>query len=121
MILFEPEIHLGRHVVVPDLGGWRRERMPEVPLSAFFELAPDWVCEVLSPSTRALDRGQKLRVYASYGVRHVWLVEPLEKLIEELELDGETYRIIGAATGDGGARLRPFDAIELSLAALWQR
>lgn len=121
MILDEPEIHLGQHVVVPDLGGWRRERMPQVPLAAFFELSPDWVCEVLSPSTRALDRGQKLRVYAEHGVRRVWLVEPLEKLVEVLELDGDTYRIVSAATGDDDVRLRPFDAIALSLAALWQR
>ncbi len=121
MILDEPEIHLDQHVVVPDLAGWRRERLPEVPLAAFIELAPDWACEVLSPSTRALDRGQKLRVYALHGVKHVWLVEPLEKLIEVVELDGETYRIVGVATGDGDVRLRPFDAIELPLAALWQR
>src|SRR5205809_8041225 len=63
MILDEPEIHLGEHVVVPDIGGWRRERLPEVPAAAYLEVAPDWLCEVLSPSTRALDRGQKLRVY----------------------------------------------------------
>lgn len=121
MILDEPELHLGEHVVVPDLGGWRRERLPEVPLSAYIDLSPDWVCEVLSPATRALDRGQKLRVYATHGVAHVWLVEPLEKLVEVLELDGATYRIIDTAQGDGDVRLRPFDAIELPLSALWQR
>jgi Uma2 family endonuclease len=121
MIIDEPEIHLGEHVVVPDLGGWRRERLPEVPVAAYFELAPDWVCEVPSPSTRALDRGQKLRVYAEHRVAFVWLVEPLEKLVEVLELDGATYRIVDSAQGDTSVRLRPFDAIEIPLGALWQR
>jgi Uma2 family endonuclease len=67
-ILFEPELHFGEDVVVPDLGGWRRERLPAIPDTAFFSLAPDWVCEVLSPSTERIDRGRKLRIYAGAGV-----------------------------------------------------
>lgn len=121
MIIDEPELHLGEHIVVPDLGGWRRERLPEAPLAPYFELAPDWVCEVLSPSTRALDRGQKLRVYAEQRVGFVWFVEPLEQLLEVLELDGATYRIVGSVEGDAAVRLKPFDAIELPLGVLWQR
>jgi Uma2 family endonuclease len=121
MILDEPEVHLGEHILVPDLGGWRRERMPEVPLAAYFELTPDWVGEVLSPSTRALARGQKVRAYAEHRVPFVWLMEPLEKLVEVLELDGATYRIVQGVTGDDNVRLRPFEAIELPLAVLWQR
>jgi hypothetical protein len=121
MILYEPEVHLGEHIVVPDHGGWRRERLPEAPDAAYLELAPDWVCEVLSPSTRALDRGAKLRVYAEYRVGFAWFVEPLEKLVEVLELDGATYRIVQTAEGDAPVRLRPFDAIEFPLAALWMR
>jgi hypothetical protein len=121
MILDEPEIHLGEHIVVPDLGSWRRERLPAAPDAAYLELAPDWVCEVLSPSTRALDRGAKLKVYAEFRVGFAWFVEPLEKLVEVLELDGETYRIVQTAEGDAPARLRPFDAIEFPVAALWMR
>jgi len=121
MILDEPEIHLGEHIVVPDLGGWRRERLPEAPEAAYLELAPDWVCEVLSPSTRALDRGAKLKVYAEHRVGFAWFVEPLEKLVEVLELDGPTYRIVQTVEGDAGARLRPFDAIEFPLGVLWMR
>jgi Uma2 family endonuclease len=121
MILDEPELHLGEHIVVPDLGGWRRERMPELPDAAYITLPPDWICEVLSPSTRALDRGDKLRVYAEHGVRHAWFVEPLERFVEVLRLDGATYRIVQTASGDADARLEPFDAIALPLAALWQR
>jgi len=121
MILVEPEIHLGEHIVVPDLAGWRRERLPEVPDAAYLELSPDWVCEVLSPSTRALDRGAKLKVYAEFRVGFAWFVEPLEKLVEVLELDGATYRIAQTAEGDAPARLRPFEAIEFPVAALWMR
>lgn len=121
MILDEPELHLGEHIVVPDLGGWRRERLPEVPDAAFLDLAPDWVCEVSSPSTRRLDRGPKRDVYRDHAVPWLWLVEPLDKLIEVLKLDGESYRVLLTATGDDLVRLPPFDAIELPLSALWQR
>lgn len=121
VILDEPELHLEREIVVPDLAGWRRERMPEIPLDAFFTLAPDWVCEILSPSTRALDRGPKLSIYAEHRVPHVWFVEPLEQLIEVLSLDGETYRIVKTSVGDAPTRLEPFDAIELEVGVLWAR
>lgn len=121
MILDEPEVHLDEHIVVPDLGGWRRERMPELPDAAYIELAPDWVCEVLSPATRALDRGEKLAVYAAHGVRHAWLIEPLDQLVEVLRLDEDAYKIVATAHGDDPARLEPFAAVELDLSALWQR
>jgi Uma2 family endonuclease len=121
VILDEPELHLGADILVPDLGGWRRERMPELPHAAFIELSPDWVCEVASPSTRRLDRGEKLRVYVEQGVRHVWLVEPLDQLLEVLELDRGAYRIVQTATGSTPVRLQPFDAIEFDLSALWAR
>src|SRR5512134_136654 len=71
-ILDEPELHFGEDVVVPDLGGWRRERMPAIPDAAFCSLPPDWVCEVISPSTARVDRGIKLRTYAEAGVAHAW-------------------------------------------------
>ncbi len=121
MILYEPELHLGADIVVPDLGGWRRERMPETPLEPYFTLAPDWVCEVLSPATYAKDRGRKLRVYARERVAHVWLVEPAAKLLEVLRLDGDAYRIVGTHEGDAKVRAEPFDAIELELGVLWAR
>src|SRR5690606_30130204 len=93
VILDEPELHLGGDVLVPDLAGWRRERMPEIPDAAGFELAPDWVCEVLSPSTEAVDRAQKVRLYAREGVAHVWLLNPRGRTLEVLALDGSGYRI----------------------------
>ena len=121
VILDEPELHLGGNVLVPDLGGWRRERMPEMPHVAAFELAPDWVCEVLSPSTAKLDRGAKLPAYARERVGHVWIVDPLQRFLEVLRLDGETYRIVGTHFDDAKVRAEPFDAIELDLTALWAR
>ena len=122
LILFEPELHLGGDALVPDLGGWRRARMPEMPVDLpYFVLAPDWVAEVASPSTAALDRGPKLAAYARERVAHVWIVDPLTQLLEVLELDGATYRIVMVASGDQRVRAAPFDAIELDLAVLWQR
>jgi Uma2 family endonuclease len=121
LILFEPELHFDADVLVPDHAGWRRERMPEMPHTAFFILAPDWVSEILSPSTAALDRTEKLPVYARRGVGHVWLIDPLAKTLEVLRLDGSTYRIVGSFHDDARVRAEPFDAVEIELAALWAR
>jgi len=122
MILDEPELHLAEHVLVPDLAGWRRERMPELPVDKpFLELAPDWVCEVLSPSTAALDRGDKRRIYSSSQVHHLWLVDPDAQTLEVFLLDGPTYRLLDVFSGDAHIRAAPFDAIELELGALWAR
>jgi Uma2 family endonuclease len=122
LILDEPELHLGPHVLVPDLGGWRRERMPEMPVDkAYFDMPPDWVCEVLSPSTAALDRGDKLKVYGTSEVRHVWFVDPEAKTLEILEHDARGYRVLEVFSGEAMVRAIPFDAIELELGALWAR
>jgi Uma2 family endonuclease len=96
IILIEPELHLDSDVLVPDIAGWRRERMPALPKSSAFELAPDWVCEILSPSTASIDRTEKLPIYALQRVGHVWLVDPLLQTLEVLRLDGAGYRIVGA-------------------------
>jgi len=119
IILDEPELHLGEDILVPDLAGWRRERLPEVGDAAYFELAPDWACEVLSPSTGLLDRRRKLPVHAREDVGHVWLVDPRQRSVEVFRLDGDSYRFIVAEGADATARLEPFDAIELDLGALW--
>lgn len=119
-IIFEPELHLGGDILVPDLAGWRRERLPEIPDAPFLEFAPDWLCEVLSPSTRWLDRGPKLRIYGSAGVSHVWLVEPRDHTLEVLDRRGEHWTLLDHFHGDAKVRARPFDAIELELAALWE-
>ena len=121
ILLDEPELHLDRDIVVPDVAGWRRSTLPQLPDVPFFDLRPDWLCEVASPSTRALDRGKKLGIYERAGVTHVWLIEPFDRFLEVLELDGQSYRIIDRAEGDAPRRLRPFDAIEFDVSALWAR
>jgi Uma2 family endonuclease len=122
VILDEPELHLrGGHVLVPDLAGWRRERMPEIPSSAAFELAPDWICEVLSDSTSATDRADKMPIYAGEKVGHVWLVDPIDRTLEGYRLDAGHWTLLGTWRDGARVRVEPFDAIELELAALWAR
>lgn len=121
IILDEPELHLGSDVIVPDLGGWRRERLAAVPDAAAIELAPDWACEVLSPSTTLVDRKLKLPIYAREEVLHVWLVDPKARSVDVFRLDGESYRLITTRGEQEVVRLEPFEAIELELGALWPK
>lgn len=118
-ILAEPELHLEADVLVPDLAGWRCTRMPALPDTAFFPLAPDWVCEVLSPSTAALDRAKKLEIYARESVGHAWLVDPLARTLEVLRLHDARWLIVGTRIGCDRVRAEPFAEIELALADLW--
>lgn len=125
-ILGEPELHLGDPdptsvVVVPDLAGWRRERMPEVPRVSAFTLVPDWVCEILSPGPRNLrkDRVLKPDVYARAGVRHLWFVDPIGMTLEVWRLEAAHYVRIAAFSGDTLVRAEPFDAVELDIGAWW--
>jgi Uma2 family endonuclease len=118
-IVFEPELHLGEDVVVPDLAGWRQDRMPSPPREAFTTLAPDWCCEVVSPGTARRDRGLKVPIYARAGVSHVWLVEPLAQTLEVLRLADESYLLAATFGGSDRVRAEPFEAIELELGALW--
>lgn len=118
-ILDEPELHFGDDVVVPDIAGWRRERMPEMPKEAYFTLAPDWVCEVLSPSTRKLDLGGKWVVYARAGVDYHWFVDPDARSLEAYRLSGTEWVLIDRLYEDASVSLPPFEAISFSLADLW--
>ena len=117
--IIEPELHLDADVVVPDIAGWRRE-LPTVPNVAYFTLAPDWVCEVLSPSTEAIDRRKKLPIYAREGIRHAWLVDPLQQTLEVLRLESQRWSLIATHEADAKVRAEPFDAVELALRALWR-
>jgi Uma2 family endonuclease len=118
-LLVEPELHFGADVLVPDIAGWRRERMPQVPNAPWFELAPDWLCEVASPSTRRLDRSLKLERYHRVGVGHVWLVEPEGRFIEVYRRAEEGWLLAGNHFGDEVAGIEPFEAVPLMLAELW--
>ncbi|MDN5937401.1 MAG: Uma2 family endonuclease [Salinisphaera sp.] len=118
-ILDEPELHLGGHVLVPDLAGWRRERMPSLPDTAWFELAPDWVCEVLSPRTARIDRAEKLPIYAELAVRHAWLIDPDIRTLEAYENRDGHWLLLGTLEEDNPVSVAPFDAISFDLSALW--
>ena len=118
-IIDEPELHLGSDVLVPDLAGWRKARMPRRPATAYFPLAPDWVCEVLSPSTVQVDRAKKLAIYAREGVACAWLVDPLARTLEAFRLDGGHWVLAGTHVGDAVVRVEPFAAIDLELRLLW--
>ena len=118
-IIFEPELHLGEDIVVPDLAGWRRERMPDYPDTAYFTLAPGWVCEVLSASTRKVDLHEKRPIYAREGVGYLWLVDPVDRTLEAFELHEGQWLLIASAKDDEPVSIRPFDAITFSLGDLW--
>ncbi|WP_437747136.1 Uma2 family endonuclease [Sorangium sp. So ce302] len=128
-ILVEPELHLPDprtpgefDVLVPDLAGWRVERMPELPETAFFPLAPDWICEVLSPSTEDVDRTEKMPLYAREGVLHAWLVDPIRRTLEVFSLAADRGWEPGPVHRDAArVRVVPFEAIEIDLSVLWAK
>ena len=113
--LDEPELHLGRNVVVPDIAGWRRERLPYIPDVAFLTLAPDWICEVLSPATAKLDRGPKREIYGEAGVSYLWLLDPRERVLEAFQRSNGRWQLTGVATGSDAVKLPPFDAVSFPL------
>ncbi|HWO21194.1 MAG TPA: Uma2 family endonuclease [Kofleriaceae bacterium] len=117
--LDRPELHLGDEIVVPDLAGWRRERLPVIEDVAYFTIAPDWLCEVLSDATEKLDRAKKLPIYAAHGVRNVWIVNPLQQTLEVLRLHAGSWLTVAVHCDDAKVRAEPFDAILLDLAELW--
>ena len=118
-IIDEPELHLGEDILVPDLAGWRRERMPQYPDGAYCTLTPDWVCEVFSPATRRLDLQGKRPVYAREGVAYPWLVEPTDQTLEAFELRDSNWGRTATTKDDDSITIPPFDAINFSLGDLW--
>ena len=127
VILDEPELHLGSDVAVPDLAGWRIERMPELPDTAFFSLPPDWVCEVISPATERYDRGAKRDIYARHGVGHLWLLDPIAQVLETFALRDGLWVVLAThisqseSQSEAAARVAvpPFDAVPIDLQRLW--
>lgn len=115
----EPELHLGPHVVVPDIAGWRRDRMTEPADKAFFEIGPDWVCEALSPSTEKYDKGAKRTIYALYGVEFLWQLDPRSKSLETFRRSEKSWLVKDIFFDDDEVKAEPFDAITFSLGLLW--
>jgi Uma2 family endonuclease len=118
-ILYEPECHLGDDIVVPDIAGWRKSTMATLPETAWFDVCPDWVCEVISPATAKRDRGIKRDIYAREGVGHFWIVDPIEKLVEVFELQSLHWVLVQTAMDDQVIGLRPFESMPFELSALW--
>jgi len=118
-IFYEPELHLDGHILVPDLAGWGVERMPEIQRDSQFDVAPDWICEVLSPSTAALDRARKLPIYAACGVGHAWIVDPRARTVDIMRLYEGKWLIVAVHSGAEPVRAEPFEAIELDFSKLW--
>jgi Uma2 family endonuclease len=118
-ILVEPELHFRSDVLVPDIAGWRRERMSQLPETAWFEIAPDWICEVISPSTGRIDRAKKLPVYARERVPHAWLVDPIQKTVEVLQHAEGLWNVLHVYSGDEQMSAPPFDGITIDLRAVW--
>ncbi len=119
-ILDEPELHLGEHVIVPDLAGWRKERLPSpLPEESGFSVPPDWVCELVSPSTARHDRIRKVPLYAQYRVQYLWLVDPAVRTFEAFRLKEGNWSLFASHAEDEKIRAEPFQEIELDLALLW--
>jgi Uma2 family endonuclease len=119
IFLTEPELHLEANVVVPDIAGWRRERLPRLPETAWLETAPDWVCEVLSPATQRIDRTDKLSAYAAAGVGHAWYVDPTARTLEVFKLVGDKWLLAATFKDADAVCAPPFEAHTFSLAVLW--
>ncbi len=120
VILAEPELRLRDSAVSPDLAGWRKERAPNVRQATSFEVAPDWICEILSPSTEHRDRNEKMELYAAERVAWLWLLAPKVRVVEAYRLEGDGYEGIGRWSNGALARIAPFEAIEIDLSALWE-
>jgi Uma2 family endonuclease len=120
-IIVEPELHFVRdtQVLVPDIAGWRRERMPQMPEDHRFEVVPDWVCEVLSPSTARKHRVIKMPVYSHWGVAYLWLLDPIIRTLETFALDAGRWVVTGQFKDDDLVSIAPFEAVNLELANLW--
>lgn len=115
----EPELHLGEHIVVPDIAGWRRENLSALPETAYFESPPDWVCEVLSPSTQRFDRTDKLAIYATFGVGHCWYVDPTAHTLEVFARQSDKWLIAATFKDDDAITAPPFEAHTFALDILW--
>ncbi len=118
-ILDEPELHLQGDVLVPDLAGWRRDLVPNLPTDAHCKIAPHWVCEVLSPSTAGLDRVKKMPIYLREKVDHVWLIDPVMKTLEVFQRSEAQWVLLNSYVGNSPIRAAPFDAVDIDLGSLW--
>lgn len=119
IIVIEPEVGLGRNILVPDLAGWKRERFPVSEDHNWISVAPDWVCEVLSPGTAKMDKTNKVPIYAQYQVTHVWLIDPIAKTLDVFRLEAGKWVVVGLFVENDKIQVEPFQEVEIDLAVLW--
>ena len=119
VILDEPEIRLGNDIFVPDLAGWKKERLPKFPKTNYISVPPDWICEVLSPSTEKADRAKKMPVYARFGISYIWLINPVEEILEVFKLDSGRWILLSVYSENDKLRAEPFQETEIDLQNLW--
>lgn len=119
VIIIEPEIGLDEHTLVPDLAGWKKERFPTSEKTNWISVAPDWICEVLSPSTLRTDKIRKMPLYAEHGIKHLWLVDPNAKTLDAFRLESGMWVLLSSYVEDDKVRAEPFQEIEIDLAGLW--
>jgi Uma2 family endonuclease len=119
IFLIEVEVQLGEHTVVPDLAGWKKERFPKNLEHNYISVAPDWVCEILSPSTFRADKVKKMPIYAHYGVGHIWLIDPVAMTMDAFRLESGKWVLLGSFSENDKVRADPFQEIEIHLEDLW--
>jgi len=117
--MVEPELHLHGHIAVPDLAAWHRDRLPVLPETSWIEVAPDWICEVLSPSTEVYDRTEKRAIYAQAGVGHLWFVDPRSQMLEVFELQGDKWLLLDVFRDNADVAAPPFAQVSFPLGLLW--
>ena len=120
-IVIEPELHFVRdvEVMVPDVAGWRRTRMPSLPTDQRYEVYPDWICEVLSPSTCSKDREIKMPLYAKYGVTDAWVIDPVAGTLEAYQRSGSEWTQLGTYGAEVVVSAQPFEAARFRVGDLW--
>jgi Uma2 family endonuclease len=119
IILYEPEICLDENILVPDLAGWKKERLLKPPEENYTTTPPDWICEVLSPGTVRIDRNRKMPVYAKSGIQHAWLIDPIERTLEVYRLEAGRWVLFSVHSENDRVRAEPFQEIEIDLEYLW--
>lgn len=118
-VYHEPEVQLGENSVVPDLAAWKNAALVSLPPEARVDVAPDWVCEVLSPTTLRADKVRKMPIYARFGIPFLWLVNPLVKNLDVFALEAGRWTLTGSYSEDDVVRAEPFQKIEIELRRLW--
>ncbi|MFH1115417.1 MAG: Uma2 family endonuclease [Pseudomonadota bacterium] len=119
IILIEPEIKMGEDILVPDLAGWKEDRLPREEKTNWISVSPDWVCEIVSESSIRVDRIKKMSIYAREGIPYFWLINPRDHTLEVFRLESGRWTVLGTFADDDKVRAEPFQEVEIELGRLW--